>query len=250
MSPEPLVPLRWSTGSVLLLTVIVVALMLAAGALAVSASDVLGVTGDALTLAQLGILTAAYTLPFSVVWQRARAAGVTLAAALGFRRFEAGRSIAAAIGTVVIARLVNVAYTSLLSALGVEPPSAIDITRLFPDTPVGIVATVLLALLVAPLAEEALFRGVIYAGLRDRYGELVGLVVSSGVFAAFHFELYVFAPIFVLGLLLGRIMSRSRSLWPAVIAHALFNASALVILYVLPAVGLACAPPGAGTALL
>ncbi|GAB4284572.1 MAG: hypothetical protein Kow0067_06620 [Coriobacteriia bacterium] len=237
MSPEPLVPVRWSTGSLLLLTVTVVALMLGASALAVTSEDVLGVAGDALILVQLGILTVAYASPFLLVWQRARAAGVTLTAALGFRRFEVARSLAEGVGIVIVARLLNVAYTALLSGLGIEPPSSIDITRLFPDTAAGIAATVLLALVIAPLAEEALFRGVIYAGLRDRHGELVGLVVSSGVFAAFHFELYVFAPIFVLGLLLGRIVSLRRSLWPAVIAHALFNASALLVLYVLPALG-------------
>ncbi len=247
MSPEPLVPLRWSSGSLLLLTVTVVALMLAAGGLTATAEATLGVTGDALTLAQFGILAAAYAVPFLMVRQRAHAAGVTLAAALGFRRFEVGRNVAAGIGIVFLARVVNVVYTSLLSGIGVEPPTSIDITRLFPDTSVGLAATVLLALVIAPLAEEALFRGVIYAGLRDRYGELVGLVVSAGVFAALHFEIYVFAPIFMLGLLLGWIVSRSRSVWPAVITHALFNASALLILHALPVLGWASLPL-AGTA--
>lgn len=86
---------------------------------------------------------------------------------------------------------------------------------------------------VAPLAEEPLFRGLVLAGLAQRVPFAAAAVVSSLLFALTH-GVGVLAPIFALGLGLAYLYRRTGTLWAPILAHALVNAISLVILFSLP----------------
>ena len=86
----------------------------------------------------------------------------------------------------------------------------------------------LLGGLAVPLAEELLYRGVVFSSLR-RYGPVVAALGSSAVFGLLHMTPIVIVIAFLLGLVNAVLVERTGSLWPAVASHVVFNMSALVL---------------------
>lgn len=76
----------------------------------------------------------------------------------------------------------------------------------------------------APLCEELFFRGLFQRSLERPGAGLRAVGISALVFSALHFDPVAFAARFELGLLFGLLALWSRSLWPAVLAHAASNA--------------------------
>jgi membrane protease YdiL (CAAX protease family) len=97
--------------------------------------------------------------------------------------------------------------------------------------PIGIVVALLAgAVLVAPLAEELFFRGVLQTYLvgqmRSRWP---AIVLAALAFGAVHYtQPYAVAALVLLGVLLGYAYERTGSLLPPVVIHALFNLKTLV----------------------
>lgn len=82
---------------------------------------------------------------------------------------------------------------------------------------------------IAPVTEEMLFRGVLLPGLVVRHGRLTGLVLSALLFGAIHFDWPGFASASVAGLVLGAVRLRTGSTWPCVVLHAAVNAVPLLV---------------------
>ena len=89
---------------------------------------------------------------------------------------------------------------------------------------------IVLAVTVAPLAEEFIFRFFLYGVVRRYFGRVVGITVSSLLFAAVHAHLPSFAPLFVLGSCFAIAYEWSGSILVSMTMHALFNALALTAL--------------------
>ena len=80
----------------------------------------------------------------------------------------------------------------------------------------------------AGVAEEALFRGVLQAGLADRLSPGAGLLIASLLFGLAHLVTPLYAAITVLvGLYLGWIFQASDSLLAAMVTHGLYDFVAL-----------------------
>ena len=93
-----------------------------------------------------------------------------------------------------------------------------------------IIGTVVLA----PLFEEYLFRGLIYDAMRARFGVYLAIFLSAVVFMAFHLlEYYNYwvglTAIFVLGVFIAAIRERSGSILNPIICHASYNLSILML---------------------
>jgi len=82
-----------------------------------------------------------------------------------------------------------------------------------------------------PLAEELLFRGVLYAWLRQRWGVAVSVVLSAGLFALAHGNLRMSLQIFVTGMVLAVLYERSRSILTSTVTHMAVNTISLVIIF-------------------
>ena len=78
--------------------------------------------------------------------------------------------------------------------------------------------------IIAPITEEALFRGMILRGLLRRYGPWRASLVSALLFGLVHVYPAQIMPAFLLGLLLAAVHLRTGSLWPCVWMHAVVNA--------------------------
>ncbi len=87
----------------------------------------------------------------------------------------------------------------------------------------------LLLLCLAPVSEELLFRAFFFPALVRRYGRAAGYLLCAAVFAATHFDLWTMLPIVCASLGFCRLYEKYRSLWYNIIAHAVWNGTALVI---------------------
>ena len=89
--------------------------------------------------------------------------------------------------------------------------------------PVALACLALTALVLAPLFEETLFRGVLLPVVGRRYGGPTAVVASAAIFALAHLSLSELAPLFVLGLGLGWLRWRSGRLASCALMHGLWN---------------------------
>lgn len=85
----------------------------------------------------------------------------------------------------------------------------------------------------APIFEEIMFRGFLLPSL-TRYLPVWGAIVASGViFAVAHLSLAETIPLATLGIILGIVYTRSRSLLASITLHSLWNSGTLFSLFVL-----------------
>jgi len=75
---------------------------------------------------------------------------------------------------------------------------------------------------IAPLLEEFIFRGLILHKLALKWGLVPGVLVSSLLFSLIHFR-FDLGPLFLAGLLFAFLYLRSGSLWSSICCHALYN---------------------------
>lgn len=86
------------------------------------------------------------------------------------------------------------------------------------------------AAVVAPIAEEMIFRGFFQGQLEAGYGDATRAVVySSMLFMVLHFNPWWALQIYLLGMVLGYLTWRTGSIWPAVVLHALNNLLAVLL---------------------
>jgi len=93
------------------------------------------------------------------------------------------------------------------------------------------------AVLLAPVAEEVLFRGILYPALKQAGHPRVALWGTALLFAAVHMNLVTFLPLAVLALVLTALYERTNNLLAPITAHVLFNALNFVTLLVLQHLG-------------
>ena len=87
----------------------------------------------------------------------------------------------------------------------------------------------------APLAEEFVFRGQIFAALsQTRLGFSGSAVITSALWAALHVTepKHFVAVIFLMGLVLSWLLVRFGSLWVPIICHCAWNTCSTILLYV------------------
>lgn len=87
----------------------------------------------------------------------------------------------------------------------------------------------------AAVGEELLFRGIGQRLLIKMFkSPMAGIVVSAILFSALHMQFYGFLPRFTLGVFLGIMYWYSGSLWVAIIAHFVYDALMLILVYLKP----------------
>ena len=77
----------------------------------------------------------------------------------------------------------------------------------------------------APVLEEMLFRGLVLRGFLERFSRWYAIGASAILFGAAHLNIHQFVVGLVLGVLLGWLYERTRSLLPCIALHAGYNAA-------------------------
>lgn len=147
---------------------------------------------------------------------------------LPFRPFRASITLPAlfiALAVSVIGYVASVMCSTFLSLFGVQPVMA-DFS--FPEDPVAAFLFLLNLTLIAPLAEEIVFRGVVLNLLR-RFGDCFALLLSSLLFAAVHMNLVQVPNAFIMGLVIGYFTLCTGSLWTGVCIHVLNNSMVMLL---------------------
>jgi membrane protease YdiL (CAAX protease family) len=185
------------------------------------------------------VVAAFYSAILAPVVVAARHEGVPFREAVGLRRIPAARALGFGVLASVAARWFAAIWVALMLLLRVKLPGGnIDVTRLFGTSTVGIIATLLLACVVGPFAEEVVFRGVVYGDLRETNGELSALLASGVLFGLLHANAFNLVPLVIVGVTFALAFRFTRSLWTSVIAHGLFNFVSVAVLLALKGRGL------------
>lgn len=87
------------------------------------------------------------------------------------------------------------------------------------------------AVVLAPVAEEFIFRGMLYPFVKQLGWPRLAWVGVSFAFALIHNDAATFVPLFVLALALTWLYEKTDNLLAPITAHALFNAANLVLLF-------------------
>ncbi|HEX4629924.1 MAG TPA: CPBP family intramembrane glutamic endopeptidase [Chthoniobacterales bacterium] len=113
-----------------------------------------------------------------------------------------------------------------------SPPQKQPIVEMFSDSSTieQRMLIIVLAVSLAPMAEEFIFRFFLYGVARRYFGRAIGVVASSLLFAAVHGHLPSFLPLFVLGSCLAIAYEWSGSILVSMTMHAVFNATTLTFL--------------------
>jgi membrane protease YdiL (CAAX protease family) len=142
---------------------------------------------------------------------------------------------AASIGLVAALPLVYFIHSLCLVLLGAyaEPQPLIQFLTRNPslEDRLLLIGT---ALVIAPIAEELIFRGYIFGVLRRYVGKWWALLISAMVFAAIHAHIPSLAGLFALAITLTLVYEGTGSLWAPILMHSLFNAITVVFTLVWP----------------
>ena len=169
-------------------------------------------------------------LLFLVAFLRLR--GINLTVHGGLSRLGFGRVLS--IGTILLFAaypLIYLADAMTRWSLG-EGLSKQEIVQLFnaSQTLPQRIIIIVMAVAVAPVAEEFMFRFFLYGVLRRYFGRLFGVITNASLFAAVHTHLPSFGPLFVLGSCFTIAYEWSGSILVPMTMHAIFNALTLTLL--------------------
>jgi CAAX protease family protein len=158
--------------------------------------------------------------------------GIDIEALAGFSKISLKRAVSTAIVLLLAAApLIALAEGLTQGVLGGES-SKQEIVDLFNNshTIKQRVTIIVLAVVVAPMSEEFIFRFFIYGVLRRYFGVAVGLMFNALLFAAAHTHLPSAAPLFVLGCCFTLAYEWSGSILVSMAMHSLFNSTQLIFL--------------------
>jgi hypothetical protein len=158
--------------------------------------------------------------------------GLRFGDAFGLRRFHLGQAARLAAGVALLGIAVTLAWALVLRGFGLTAPSnTVRIVQGFGTSPGAIAIGYVLVGLVAPFGEEIAFRAVLFSSLRESWGIVAALLVSGALFGAVHLIPLDAVPLAVIGIALAAVFTRTRSLWPSMLAHGVYNVVVLTIAF-------------------
>lgn len=83
--------------------------------------------------------------------------------------------------------------------------------------------------IVAPVLEEMLFRGIVQTDLEQKYGKVRSIFLSSMIFALVHINPAQVISVFFVSLVLGVIYFKTKSLWTVIIIHSFNNTASFML---------------------
>jgi len=162
----------------------------------------------------------------AVIFRRVRARSSRPLRSLGLRAGRPLRLIAAGIGGygVLICFMVLLGV-ALQGLTGDSLPLAQTAEDLIGDAgnPGAVAIYFVLVCVIAPMVEETIFRGYVYAGIRRFMTPRLAMVAAGLLFAGAHLSPDAMVVITLIGIVLCYLYERTRSLLPGMIAHALHN---------------------------
>jgi uncharacterized protein len=127
--------------------------------------------------------------------------------------------------TVLIGILLNFIITNLpITANSVNYNSAKDTLQ---DG--SLLIKILVTVVIVPILEETLYRGIIAGQLNIMYGEFVAIIISALLFGIMHANIVQFIYAFLVGLPMGYTYVKTKKLWTTILSHSLLNLIVLIV---------------------
>ncbi|NKB23448.1 MAG: CPBP family intramembrane metalloprotease [Kiritimatiellae bacterium] len=123
-------------------------------------------------------------------------------------------------------------YRTWLHEIGISPVPQ-EITELIPQlqsSPLLFGYIVCVAVFIAPIAEEIVFRGIVLPLMIKKWGAIPGMIIVSLCFAAIHHNLGTLVPLFILAVAFSLAYLYTQSIVTPIIMHMIFNAMSLLII--------------------
>ncbi len=136
-----------------------------------------------------------------------------------FRMAFLGSMILLLVGALILA----VDLGALLQSFWPKPESLRALEKHILAGEGNVAGAVFVLVVLAPISEEFLFRGLIMHGFLQNYSRRKAILVSALLFALFHVNPWQFPMAFVLGVVLGWWLVETGSLWPCLVGHGLAN---------------------------
>jgi membrane protease YdiL (CAAX protease family) len=159
--------------------------------------------------------------------------GFKLGSVFGIDKMPVGRSLLLGISLLISAYPTVFAVGVLTSILlKINPTTDVqEVMRIFENATAVTqrIPIILLAVAIAPVAEELAFRGYLYGVIKRFFGAVPALLLSGILFALIHLNLPSFFPLLVLGWVFALAYELSGSLLVPMTMHALFNALNLIL---------------------
>jgi len=189
------------------------------------------------------------TLPVAIlvavaVWfqanRRVYRSPIRLADTFGFNRNNTGRCLLLGLATglvlVLIARELAWLTSQLIQSLGDQAEPQKLVTLIAEESSKKentrtLIFFMVMAVAVAPVAEEFLFRGILYPSIKQLGHPRAAAIGTALLFALFHVNLLTFASLTAVALVLIALYEFTDNLLAPIIAHAVFNASNLIMLF-------------------
>ena len=92
----------------------------------------------------------------------------------------------------------------------------------------------LVLVILAPIAEEVIFRGWLYGKLRARTNLVTSILITSLLFAIMHWQWNVSVNVFALSVVLCGMREITGTIYAGILTHMLKNGIAFFLLYVIP----------------
>lgn len=115
-----------------------------------------------------------------------------------------------------------------------QEASAKKLTELFlhVESTKGLAFNLFMIALLPAIGEELIFRGVLQRIFSNwTKNHHWGIIISAFLFSFMHVQFFGFLPRFLLGVLFGYMVVWSKNLWPAIIAHFINNAAAVIVYF-------------------
>jgi membrane protease YdiL (CAAX protease family) len=174
-----------------------------------------------------------------IIWFFLKASEVSWREAFGLNQPKLVKIILFAVGVLLFALPVVWSLQSfsiqLLAKLGVPPENQRAVEMFLTAKSIwarGYFAV--FAIVIAPVAEEFIFRGLLYPFVKQMGSPKLAFFGVSAIFAEIHFDAGTLVPLFVLALVLTWLYEKTNCLLASITAHSLFNSINLVALYFMP----------------
>ncbi len=140
-----------------------------------------------------------------------------------------GMELVYIIGAVLIGVALNIAITNM---------PIMDMSESFKDANAFLsdgdfVAKIVSNVIIIPLMEELVFRGIVCGEIEKKYNDSVTIFISALIFGLLHMNWVQMIYAFIIGLYLGFVYQRTHKLWVTYAGHALLNLTVLILVNVI-----------------
>lgn len=135
--------------------------------------------------------------------------------------------------TIIIILIFRIIFDNSIGLLVEQIPVNENIEEAFNQLFKYPIIAVVSICIVAPIYEEVIYRGIMLKGLSKKYNDKVAIVVSALLFAIMHMNFQQGINAFLLGIVMGYLYTKTKSLYVSIFAHFINNGVGIIISSVL-----------------